>query len=74
VPRALDIIERIHERGALIKILDKPTLISRRPWYAASLPSYQALAEDERQGVVCRASAARKAARAKGVKFGRKPS
>jgi DNA invertase Pin-like site-specific DNA recombinase len=67
------IIERIHARGALIKVLDKPHLDLTTPIGRGFIAFLSALAEDERQRIVGRANAGRKAARARGVKFGRKP-
>ena len=66
------LIERIHARGALIKVLDKPhldlTTIGR-----GFIAFLSALAEDERQRIVKRANDGRSAARKLGVKLGRKP-
>ena len=67
------IIERIHARGALIKVLDKPHLDLTTPIGRGFIAFLSALAEDERQRIVKRANDGRKAAKAKGVKFGRKP-
>src|SRR6478752_8287845 len=67
------IIERIHTRGALIKVLDKPHLDLTTPIERGFIAFLSALAEDERQRIVERANVGRKAAKARGVKFGRKP-
>ncbi len=67
------IIERIHARGALIKVLDKPHLDSTTPIGRGFIAFLSALAEDERQRILKRANDGRKAARARGAKFGRKP-
>ena len=67
------IIERIHARGALVKVLDKPHLDLTTPIGRGFIAFLSALAEDERQRIVKRANDGRKAAKAKGVKFGRKP-
>jgi DNA invertase Pin-like site-specific DNA recombinase len=65
------IIERIHARGAMIKVLDKPhlDLTTGRGFIAFPSP----LAEDERQRMVKRANDGRAAARKRGVHMGRKP-
>ena len=67
------LIERINARGALIKVLDKPHLDLTTPIGRGFIAFLSALAEDERQRIVGRANAGRKAAKARGVKFGRKP-
>jgi DNA invertase Pin-like site-specific DNA recombinase len=67
------IIERIHARGALIKVLDKPHLDLTTPIGRGFIAFLSALAEDERQRILKRANDGRKAARARGAKFGRKP-
>ena len=56
----IHIIERINARGALIKVLDKPHLLS-------------AMAEDERHRILKRANDGRASARKRDVRFGRKP-
>lgn len=68
------IIERISARGALVKVLDKPHLDLTTPIGRGFLAFLSAMAEDERQRIVGRANAGRVAARARGAKFGRKPS
>src|SRR5215813_8551687 len=67
------LIERINKRGALIKVLDKPHLDLTTPIGRGFIAFLSALAEDERQRIVKRANDGRRVARAKGVKFGRKP-
>ena len=57
--------------GALIKVLDKPHLDLTTPRGRGFI--LPAMAEDERQRIVKRANEGRKAARSKGVRFGRKP-
>jgi DNA invertase Pin-like site-specific DNA recombinase len=66
------IIERINRRGVLIKVLDKPHLDLTTPIGRGFIAFLSALAEDERQRIVGRANAGRAAAKARGVKFGRK--
>src|SRR6516225_3545213 len=70
---AWHIIERIHARGAMIKVLDKPHLDLTTPIGRGFIAFLSALAEDERQRIVGRADAGRAVAKARGVKFGRKP-
>src|ERR1044072_7128729 len=68
------IIERIHARGALVKVLDKPHLDLTTPIGRGFLAFLSAMAEDERQRIVGRANAGRVAAKARGARFGRKPT
>jgi DNA invertase Pin-like site-specific DNA recombinase len=67
------IIERIHKRGALIRVLDKPHLDLTTPIGRGFIAFLSALAEDERQRIVKRANDGRAAARKRGARFGRKP-
>src|SRR5438034_9097695 len=67
------IIERIHTRGALIKVLDKPHLDLTTPIGRGFIAFLSALAEDERGRIVKRANDGRAAAKARGAVFGRKP-
>ena len=67
------IIERIHARGAMIKVLDKPHLDLTTPIGRGFIAFLSALAEDERQRIVKRANDGRAAARKLGARFGRKP-
>jgi DNA invertase Pin-like site-specific DNA recombinase len=67
------IIERIHSRGALLKVLDKPHLDLTTPIGRGFIAFLSALAEDERQRIVKRANDGRTAAKARGAVFGRKP-
>jgi DNA invertase Pin-like site-specific DNA recombinase len=66
------IIERIHARGAMIKVLDKPHLDLTTPIGRGFIAFLSALAEDERPRIVKRANDGR-AARKRGVHMGRKP-
>jgi DNA invertase Pin-like site-specific DNA recombinase len=66
------IIDRIHKRGALIKVLDKPHLDLTSTINRGLIAFLSALAEDERQRILARCADGRKVAKAKGVKFGRK--
>jgi DNA invertase Pin-like site-specific DNA recombinase len=70
----IDIIERLHARGALIKVLDKPHLDLTSTIGKGFLAFLSALAQDERERIVTRANAGREVARARGTKFGRKPT
>lgn len=68
------IIERIHARGALIKVLDKPYLDLTTTLGRGFIAFLSALAEDERLRILNRANEGRKSARIRGTKFERKPS
>ena len=68
------IMERVHERFAAIKVLDRKWLDLTTPIGKGILAFLSALAEDERERINRRSDAGRKAARHKGVKFGRKPA
>ncbi len=67
------LIERIHARGALIKVLDKPHLDLTTPIGRGFIAFLSAMAEDERLRIHKRASEGRVAARANGTHMGRKP-
>jgi len=67
------IMQRVHARGAAIKVLDKPHLDLTTKIGQGFLAFLSALAEDERERILKRAAEGRKAARRKGVKLGRKP-
>ena len=67
------IIERIHKRGSLLKVLDKPHLDLTTPIGRGFIAFLSALAEDERGRIVKRANDGRVAAKARGARFGRKP-
>lgn len=71
---AIEIIKRIHARGALIKVLDKPHLDLTTPLGRGFIAFLSAMAEDERGRILKRANDGRIAAKAKGTRFGRKPS
>lgn len=66
------IIQRIHDRGALLKVLDKPHLDLTTPIGRGFIAFLSALAEDERQRIVKRANEGRRAAVKRGVKLGRR--
>src|SRR5262245_60893289 len=67
----VSIIERIHSRGALIKVLDKPHLDLTTPIGRGFIAFLSALAEDERLRILNRANDGRTAARSRGVHMGR---
>lgn len=69
----ITIIQRIADRGASVRVLDRRWLDLTSPMGRGILAFLSALAEDERQRIVKRANDGRAAARAAGVKFGRKP-
>jgi DNA invertase Pin-like site-specific DNA recombinase len=69
----IQIIQRVAARGALVKVLDKPYLDLTSTMGQGILAFLSALAQDERERIVKRAQDGRKAARARGVQFGRKP-
>jgi DNA invertase Pin-like site-specific DNA recombinase len=67
------IMQRVHARGAAIKVLDKPHLDLTTKLGQGFLAFLSALAEDERERIYKRASEGRKAALQAGQRFGRKP-
>jgi DNA invertase Pin-like site-specific DNA recombinase len=69
----LNIMQRVADRGALVKVLDKPFLDLTTPMGKGILAFMSALAEDERERIIQRAKEGREIARGKNVKFGRKP-
>jgi DNA invertase Pin-like site-specific DNA recombinase len=69
----ITIMQRVHSRGAAIKVLDKPHLDLTTAIGKGFLAFLSALAEDERERINKRAGEGRKAARLAGRRFGRKP-
>ena len=67
------IMQRVHARGAAIKVLDKPHLDLTTKIGQGFLAFLSALAEDERERIVARAKDGRTAAAKAGRVFGRKP-
>lgn len=67
----VSIIQRVAERQALVKVLDKPWLDLTTPMGKGILAFLSALAEDERERIVTRANDGREIAKRKGVRFGR---
>jgi DNA invertase Pin-like site-specific DNA recombinase len=68
----IDLIKRIHKRGAFIKVLDKPHLDLTTPIGRGFIAFLSAMAEDERDRILKRCNDGRAVAKAKGAKFGRK--
>ncbi len=66
-------IERIFARGALVKVLDRDYLDLTKPINRGILAFLSALAQDERERIHRRAAEGRRAAKARGANFGRKP-
>jgi DNA invertase Pin-like site-specific DNA recombinase len=67
------IIERVHKRGAFVKVLDRDHLDLGKPINRGILAFLSALAEDERHRILRRAKDGRVEARKRGVHMGRKP-
>ena len=69
----ITIIQRVADRGATVKVLDKPWLDLTTSMGKGILAFLSALAEDERERIISRANEGRAAAKERGVKFGPKP-
>jgi DNA invertase Pin-like site-specific DNA recombinase len=70
----IDIMRRINERGALIKVLDRKDLDLTTPTGRGILALLSGLAEDDRERIMRRANEGRAAAKQRGTtRFGRKP-
>ncbi|MEM1019178.1 MAG: recombinase family protein [Pseudomonadota bacterium] len=69
----LKIITRIADREALVKVLDRRYLDLTTPLGKGLLALLSSMAEDERVRINRRANEGRTLAKAKGVRFGRKP-
>ena len=69
----VDIIKRIADRGCLVKVLDRSYLDLTTPVGLGIIAFLSALAEDERKRILKRCSEGTAAAKARNVKFGRKP-
>jgi DNA invertase Pin-like site-specific DNA recombinase len=69
----IHIMERVHKRGAYIKVLDRPGLDLTTPSGRGILALLSGLAEEERARIMKRANEGRVVARKRKVKFGRKP-
>jgi DNA invertase Pin-like site-specific DNA recombinase len=69
----IKIVERIHARGAFLKVLDKPHLGLTTPLGRGFIAFLSAMAEDEWERITRRAHDGRAAAKRCGVHMGRKP-
>ncbi|PLW76633.1 recombinase family protein [Cohaesibacter celericrescens] len=69
----IHIIQRIADRQAMMKVLDKPHLDLTTPLGRGLIALLSAIAEDERERIARRAADGRLAAKSKGVRFGPKP-
>jgi len=69
----IGIIQRVANRSATVKVLDKPWLDLTTPMDNGILAFLSAPAEDEQERITRRANEVRQIAIAKGEKFGRKP-
>lgn len=69
----ITIIQRMADRCASVKVLDKPSLDLTPPMGKGIYAFLSALAEDERERITRRANEGRAAAKARGVKFGPRP-
>jgi DNA invertase Pin-like site-specific DNA recombinase len=69
----IDIIKRINDRGSLLKVLDKAYLDLTTPLGRGFIAFLSAMAEDERMRILARCRGGIAAAKAKGVKMGRRP-
>jgi DNA invertase Pin-like site-specific DNA recombinase len=65
------IIQRVADRGAFLKVLDKPLIDLTTPIGRGLMALFSSLAEDERERIVRRGKQGLAAARARGVKMGR---
>lgn len=68
----INIIQRIADRKAMVKVLDKPFLDLTTPIGQGILALLSSLAQDERQRINARANQGRALAKSRGVKFGPK--
>ena len=69
----IHIMERVHKRGAFIKVLDRPGLDLTTPSGRGILALLSGLAEEERTRILRRANEGRVAAIKRGSRLGRKP-
>lgn len=69
----VSIIQRIADRGATVKVLDRPWLDLTTPMGKGILAFLSAMAEDERERIVRRGKQGLQQAKERGVKLGRKP-
>lgn len=69
----INIMCQVADRGAVIKILDRPFLDLTTPLGKGLLSLLSAIAQDERERIVRRSKQGLSAAKARGVQFGPKP-
>jgi DNA invertase Pin-like site-specific DNA recombinase len=69
----IDIIKRINDRGCLLKVLDKPHLDLTTLLGRGFIAFLSAMAEDERLRILARCKGGMAAAKANGIRLGRKP-
>lgn len=69
----LRIIERVGDRSAMVKVLDRSYLDLTTTIGKGIMAFLSAIAQDERERIVKRANAGLAAAKARGVKLGRRP-
>lgn len=69
----IHIMEKVHKRGAYIKVLDRPGLDLTTPSGRGILALLSGLAEEERTRILRRANEGRVAAIKRGTKLGRRP-
>ena len=69
----LNLMMKVHQQGATIKVLDRTGLDLTTPIGRAVLGVISAIAEEERERTLARAAAGRREARRRQVRFGRKP-
>jgi DNA invertase Pin-like site-specific DNA recombinase len=65
------IMERVHKRGAFVKVLDRPGLDLTTPTGRRILALLSGLAEEERTRILRRANEGRAVARARGDRLGK---
>lgn len=69
----IKIMTRVADRGAAIKVLDKPWLDLTTSIGQGLLALLSSMAQDERERIVGRANEGRAIAKARGIRFGPKP-
>ena len=69
----ISIMQRVHARGAYLKVLDRPGLDLTTPSGRGILALLSGLAEEERERIMRRANEGRVAALKRGARLGRKP-
>jgi DNA invertase Pin-like site-specific DNA recombinase len=69
----INIMDKVHKRGAYVKVLDRPGLDLSTPTSRGILALLSGLAEEERTRILRRANEGRVAAIKRGTKLGRNP-